>query len=689
MIKIIYSSNCNLIRQLAIIFGFIASIFVAVENFSLLLGFDYSYSTVLIVVMFLIGFLLQARSGLFILILCIPILPGADIQISSYLGFEFPFRDLVIFDLIAGYLLANIIKNYFYFASIPNHLRVKSFIIPWPINYVLLGVILSVGIAVMRNVWGSASEVSVSGLIHALLDFRVADFSGDLRPLTDLLAYILSFALASCVIRLSSFDAQGNAYIFRAVSLGLFVSVLMAILQSQTGIGLRDIIKDSWGYAALGFFPDLHSFAGYMLLGAVGLWGYFIYCKSWIDRILICFTSLFSWIGLLLSLSRATLGLAILVSLAFFLFLVARHVKKLSLLKFWAVVTVFILIIFELFYYYGVEFLTAISRRNLELINKISTSNLLNFVELNAAFSERPVLYLNAYRMWSSFPLLGVGQSNFYHLFPMFNVEHIGNSFVINGENTHNYFLQTLAETGLVGVLGFTLAILAPFFLVKDRRALIPAAVALFSLFLGNIFAHSFLVRENLFLAAVFVGLMYSYVPAERLALSPLQLLKEWKPKIPWNWVVPSAVFVVLVLGAREVYTSFHKFPFQYGSNCWINRPVGPDGWTSGLYEVLLPVGSHGLRIPLKVMRPNLGEKPLGAGFSLVDSKGRVLATQAIEWKENGPNTIEIALPNGGVIQDAGVRASLKLSSCYTPRNLGESADGRRLGVMVDSPIIY
>ena len=72
-----------------------------------------------------------------------------------------------------------------------------------------------------------------------------------------------------------------------------------------------------------------------------------------------------------------------------------------------------------------------------------------------------------------------------------------------------------------------------------------------------------------------------------------------------------------------------------------------------------------------------------------MDSSNQVLASQALAWPENGPYALEISLPNGGAIQQAGAKVSLKLSSCYTPRNLGDSIDGRRLGVLIDPFIIH
>jgi O-antigen ligase len=664
------------------------SIAILINNvWQLMLG-NYYFSTICFVFIFIITLVAARRIAFATFIFFIPLLPNLSVQLATFAGISFSPAPMVGVDFLLGYFLAIFCKHLIYVLTTKNRGMLDVYMAPWPINALLLTIVFSVALAIYRNTWSSASSSDFYSFLFNASIFRGIGWFDDLRPLTDLVSYLMAGGVVLEVFRIAKSSRSPLPAIFRPLLAGLFLSGILALIQSKTGLGYEKIRtwKDIFGYAPYGFQPDLHAYAGYTLLGAIGLWGYYYAAKVKSERFFILVIVVLSWYGLIASISKSTIFLATLASTTGFFWLKFSVYKK-RLFFFILFFTLFLLIISFISRFSFISNIVRMSDSFNALYLTFVGLNWSNINDISAAFSNRPGIWLAALGMWAKFPLFGVGQGNFYQLSHFFNFINVPD--LINGENAHNYFLQTLAETGLVGVFAFTLAILTPFFLVKDRRVLMPAAVALFSLFLGNIFAHSFLVRENLFLAAVFVGLMYSYVPAERLALSPLQLLKEWKPKIPWNWILPSAVFIVLVLGAREIYTSFYKFPFQYGSNCWINRPVGPDGWTSGLYEVPLPVGSHGLRIPLKVMRPNLGEKPLGASFSLVDSKGQVLATQAIDWKENGPNTIEIALPNGGVIRDAGVKASLKLSSCYTPRNLGESADGRRLGVMVDSPIIY
>jgi hypothetical protein len=308
-----------------------------------------------------------------------------------------------------------------------------------------------------------------------------------------------------------------------------------------------------------------------------------------------------------------------------------------------------------------------------------------SFASINAAFSERPVLYLNAIRMWLSFPLFGVGLGNFYHLFPLFNVEHIGNGVVIKGENAHNYFLQALSETGIFGIFSLIMILAIPFLMIRDRRLLIPGAMALLSLLLGNLYSHSFLVRENLLLAAIFLGLLYSYVPEDGLKKSLLWLRRKFSAK---PVVLLCFILALLFLGSREVYKSFYTFPFEYGTSCFISKPLTLDWWSAGVYDVPLPRGFREISMPIHVARPDINQAPLSASFLLIDLNNQVLSVNNYIWTDNGLKVVEARLPGYQLNEVENVRARLRLSSCYTPRNMGESGDGRKLGVLVDDPIM-
>jgi O-antigen ligase len=90
--------------------------------------------------------------------------------------------------------------------------------------------------------------------------------------------------------------------------------------------------------------------------------------------------------------------------------------------------------------------------------------------------------------MFALFPFAGLGQSEFYRQSANHDLTHsLFLSIEQNGENAHNYFLQTMVETGILGFGAFLFLLLYPVIQTKDKRALIPAIVALLAIFSGNI----------------------------------------------------------------------------------------------------------------------------------------------------------------------------------------------------------
>jgi hypothetical protein len=149
------------------------------------------------------------------------------------------------------------------------------------------------------------------------------------------------------------------------------------------------------------------------------------------------------------------------------------------------------------------------------------------------------------------------------------------------------------------------------------------------------------------------------------------------------------SVLLIFFMGALEAVRSFQGFPFQYGSLCFIPRPITSDGWSSGTTMAYrLPEGTHGMRLPLELTRPDLLRYPLGAHLQIMGPGWQVLAKTEKRWNLLGPTSIEVGLPNNQ-ISDGSIDVELHLSSCFTPRNLGVNIDGRRLGVLVGTPEFF
>jgi hypothetical protein len=322
----------------------------------------------------------------------------------------------------------------------------------------------------------------------------------------------------------------------------------------------------------------------------------------------------------------------------------------------------------------------------IEPIQLVKNKDFTNLSVLGGASGSRFEIWGAAFNMIKAFPLMGVGQGNFYHLSAdvAFSKSHF---LALNGgENAHNYFLQTFAELGLAGMIAFLLAFVFPFIYIHNRKLLLAASLGISALFLGNLYSHSFLVRENLLLCAALLGLMY--------LIASKHQTSECSSNVEVNHLGAQNILIiasVLLLGfgsIHEVYQSFFRHPFLAGKNCFLYKPPTHDGWTSGIYMLKVPKGSHGVMVPLRVERPNLKTRPLIIDINILNLKNDSFASSSKSWDQSKKDEISVGLPLGGVL-DSDLIARLRLSSCYTPRNLGVSTDGRVLGVQVGSATLF
>jgi hypothetical protein len=327
--------------------------------------------------------------------------------------------------------------------------------------------------------------------------------------------------------------------------------------------------------------------------------------------------------------------------------------------------------------------------------------NLPDLLAINLKLSYRPEVYLAAIRMAMLFPFAGLGQAEFFRQ----SANHdLTNSYFLsiqqNGENAHNYFLQTLVENGLLGFVAFICLITYPIIKTANKRMLIPALVALVAMMGGNLFSHSMLVRENLLLAFCFVALLYAWAEAEA-GLAPPQLgsssglsahnvnaslvnrLGSWlsQPR-----VLLGCVIVASLLIAKETYQSLTGKVFSVDVQCQQTRKLERDGWTAGIYVLDMPVGAQGVRLNLATTQPDAAQRPLPASLTIWFDR-RLLLQQDFVLNKTGQQTIEVSLPDNVFATPDDYQVELKVQRCFAPRNFGMSADARRLGVRIESVV--
>ena len=649
--------------------------------------------------LFIFAFLLglpRHAWGLMGLIFLLPLSAGLGSQLNAYIETKFLVLPNAGLDLVAGFFLGSLVSLVPRVTGILKD-KVNRFscrdllgqLVPWPIALVMAMITISTAIAIYRNVYQSAAATSFKGLLFNLVHFRPIGWHDDYMPISDWIAYALAVAMIITVIGYLRGQDHKNQIIFRPIMTGLIVAALMGVAQALTGLGLPDNLlgfrKDLLGYAAIGFQPDLHAFAGHMLLGAVGLWGYFYSGISASEKKVVAFVMTFSWIGLILSKSRALLLFALIAMFIWLLWHLWREKRSLfaPLASFTTVVIgVFLVLIFNFSNSLnGVPILSWLA----DIANQLKSRDLSSWSLFSGIFGARFEIWEGALRMWSQFPLMGVGQGNFYRLSDIASFSRSNFLILNHGENAHNYFLQTLTETGIIGAIIFFIAIISPLLKGKNNKLLIPAFIALAGLFLGDIFSHSFLVRENLLLACSIIGLMYASSSVESSATEShhFNAIKKNKYRVrvlAFGLLMLTGIF----FGIVEIIRSFGKPPFEYGKSCFVDAPQDSDGWTNGQYSFVLPNGAMDFKLTISNYLPGQKESTQPLKVSLINGDGLRLSIDSIELRRGRIIEKTIYLTGKKLnISSLETRVLLELTNCSTPRNIGLSLDSRRLGLYI------
>jgi O-antigen ligase len=501
---------------------------------------------------------ISRKWSVFFVILSLPLLPGFHEQIQHFYKPAVPyFVGYPSLDIISGFIVGS------YLRQIIEHrkLSISKLAPPWPLGLLLIVLVCSTALAISRNLWQSASPFNWQELILNLLSFKLLNKSHDFAPLIDMIVYGVAGLLVIHISEILRKNSDRDSIVFKPVVVALIISASYGIFQAFSTVGLPAATiayrPESIGYGAIGFQADIHSFAAHMLLGAVGLFGFLgrVDQKYW--RYVTIIAIVLSWIAIILSKSRASLLLACIAILILFIYKIKY--KRENLYKYIFYFLLFLasglMVIFYTGHYLWIK----------ELYIAIANPDVKGFEVLNELSRWRLEFHTAAIHMFSQFPFFGLGKGEFFRLSSILEFSNSPWMVRSGGENAHNYFLQILAEVGVVGIISFTIVFLWPFFNIKKRLVLIPATVGIFSLFLGNLYSHSFIIRDNLMLLSVFIGLLYSYTwKRKRSVFFYSQTIERQYLIIIFFGIV----FISTLLGVtNEVIQSFGKLPFIYGSH--------------------------------------------------------------------------------------------------------------------------
>lgn len=624
----------------------------------------------------------NTRLAIMATVFTLPLLPTFSWQFQLYTGYG-RIQDVhgAGLDLIAGVFFGMLMKNALQKKQTTLDVTSGPLSLPWPAALAFMVISISVAMAIARNLQQSNAAFSLNVLLFNMLHLRTLTWHDDYRPLMDWVAYGGAFSVLAMFAPALKNMPDRNEVIFKPLIAGLVVAALVGWRQSAFGAGLNVDLQNfrlnRFGFAALGFQPDLHAFAGHMLLGAVGLAGYAFYKRSqWLWVLSLGLVSSLCWWLLFLSKSKASFAVASLCLVLFGVLWLSRNVvKPKTVLIGLGCLGALMLISIPITPNLWVTWLTQVTH----------ALGLPDLLALNIRLSYRPEVYMAAFRMFALFPFAGLGQAEFYR--QSANPE-LSRSFFLsteqNGENAHNYFLQTLVETGLIGFVTLGLMLIYPIFKVANKRVLIPVSVTLLAIACANVFSHSLLVRENLLLAACFVALLYSFIPTAA-SNSNQSVIAHY----PWSflqrrYVIVTMITLSIALIVKEGLQARGSFPFDKDLQCFKTRPLDRDGWTSGHYLTDIPVGATGFTIQLATTQPDAEQRPISGSLQILFDH-RKLIEKSFVLNKTGPQQLSFDLPAGTVATPDDYQAELTLSRCFIPRNFGMNEDSRRLGVKVEA----
>lgn len=248
-----------------------------------------------------------------------------------------------------------------------------------------------------------------------------------------------------------------------------------------------------------------------------------------------------------------------------------------------------------------------------------------------------------------------------------------------------------------MGVLGFLVCALFFLYPLIFRAAggrLRPAIWALVAIALGNVYSHSLIIRDNLFLLAAFSALFYAEARCLDVADRPRESLKNRYLSALQNKGFLFCAFLLLIgFAAKEVIGSFNSRLIPIGNECMRpNQTIGSDGWSSGIYKIDVPTNARQVQLSIE----QLADVRVGENRTLhlawYSSNRKFLGGQNYQINSehlDKPVQITAKMPTTLKESTKQITAVLSFQACDAPANHSFSGDDRRLSFKVTSVIEF
>lgn len=391
-----------------------------------------------------------------------------------------------------------------------------------------------------------------------------------------------------------------------------------------------------------GFMQDAHSFSSIVfVMFSLGIYGIFLFLSKrkafhLLSSILLCIVSL--WL-INAAKSKSTFAISLIGLLA----LIISNYKNIIKIKYSKLILVST---------FSTAFLALPYTKLWHRFDRFAKTDL-DWKQINQLFSHRPGVFAEAVRLWWEQPIFGIGAGVFTWAS---GLKGSMSEYLLSkgGEHAHNYFLQQLAEGGIISLAAWLLitAVLIQNFFQSRYKFYSIAAIAI--IVGGNLVAHSLLLPTILIFFSALLALALNRKP-----------------------VLYAADRYIKVVIACALAMIFHRFIYRNSSASPIFfagiKCNSANKWHDGQISngAVLSVGN---RLKLRLHNPNIGLAPVKISISwLKDSK--VISVDKIEVASHKIVSIE------NIMQAE--QAQINADRCFSPLSHGISMDDRRLAVQI------
>ncbi|MEQ8757933.1 MAG: O-antigen ligase family protein [Coleofasciculus sp. G1-WW12-02] len=611
----------------------------------------------------LISTVIHPLYGIGILVFLLPFTAGVFPQTQALFNIAIPMADILSLDCVIG-VLFGLFLLYVFTKRLKidrNTDRDQARILEFLLIAFHLVIIITVAIAISRNLYQSVSPYSVKGFFYNLANIRYLSFHDDYFPLRDLVIFTAAIILSIRLLSLIRTPSQLKQSLLIPLAIATTIILGYALWSKLTGLGYN---RDGVALGVNSFLPDIHAYGGFALAAVMGGLYYLSSTNVLIKWIAGAF-SLLAVAGVVVSASRFAIVMLGIVVISY-LFFVFRNKNRGKLTT---VVLSFILVL-------GTAYLS-IHWDNRGLFSRLySVLQSQSFEDFNTALSQRPEIFRSNLLMYSHYPIVGLGKGIFYRQSSIAEFSQSDFFATYNGENAHNYFLQILVETGLVGLVIFCSLFLYQGLYLRNRHTGI-ITILILGLFSGNIYGHSLLIPNLLFLLFILLGASNVNEQQEKSIAPIIRLIPL--PKA-WLYFLIAMTTAIVVGAIYEVKTSYGKLPFQSHFFCY--KPAEySDRQTSGLFEETYTVTGNYLMLNYIVHHADAQRRPLTIDFNLEQQGQTIYYYQRLI---NSPGEYQESLDISQLKTGSNISLQIKLSRCFTPINLGVSLDKRPLGIQLN-----